>query len=94
MTSHTIVVLTGDQTGQELLAEALRVLDSSGTGLELQFKTYDLSLANRRATQNKVVYDAAAAIREYRLGLKAATITPETKADAGSPKASSGRSHG
>ena len=87
MTRHTIVVLTGDQTGQELLAEALQILDPSVTGLDLQFRTYDLSLDNRRATQNKVVYDAAAAIREHRLGLKAAAITPETKGDAGSPNA-------
>ena len=87
MTSHTIVVLIGDQTGQELLAEALRILDPSVTGLDLRFKSFDLSLANRRATQNKVVYDAAAAIREHRLGLKAATITPETKGDVGSPNA-------
>ena len=87
MTSHTIVVLTGDQTGQELLAEALRVLDPNVTGLDLQFKTFDLSLDSRRATQNAAVYDAAAAIRQHRLGLKAATITPETKGDVGSPNA-------
>src|SRR5581483_2931872 len=46
---------------------------------------YDLSLANRRATQTRVVYDGAAAIREAGLGLKAATITPEGRDDVGSP---------
>ena len=85
--SHTIVVLKGDQTGQELLEEALRVLDRAVIGIDLQFMPFDLSLENRRATQNQVVYDAAAAIRTHRLGLKAATITPEEKDDVGSPNA-------
>jgi isocitrate dehydrogenase (NAD+) len=83
--SRTIVVLEGDQTGQELLVEALRVLDPAVTGLELEFEPYDLSLANRRDSKNQVVYDAAAAIRRHGMGLKAATITPETKEDVGSP---------
>lgn len=87
MSTHTIVVLEGDQTGQELLSEALRVLDPSVIGLNVQFETFDLSLASRRATKNRVVYEAAEAIRAYRLGLKAATITPETKGDVGSPNA-------
>src|SRR5207245_4319062 len=39
----------------------------------------------RRATQNAVVYEAAAAIREHGLGLKAATITPEGRDEVGSP---------
>src|SRR5213079_1063601 len=45
----------------------------------------DLSLESRRATDNGVVYVAAAAIREHGLGLKAATITPEGRDDVGSP---------
>jgi isocitrate dehydrogenase (NAD+) len=81
----TIVVLEGDQTGQELLEEALRVLAPEVTGIELDFPRYDLSLENRRATNNAVVYEAAAAIREHRYGLKAATITPEKPGDVGSP---------
>src|SRR3989454_4592473 len=85
MESHTIVVLEGDETGQELLEEALRVLEPEVTGLELEFPRYDLSLAARRATQNAVVYDTARAIREHGLGLKAATITPEGHGDVGSP---------
>jgi isocitrate dehydrogenase (NAD+) len=82
---QTIVVLEGDDTGQELLDQALRVLDPSVTGLELEFRRFDLSLANRRATRNQVVHDAAAAVREDGLGLKAATITPESRDDVGSP---------
>jgi isocitrate/isopropylmalate dehydrogenase len=82
-----IVVLKGDQTGQELLDEALRVLDPSVTGLDCIFVTFNLSLENRRKTGNQVVCDAAAAMKETGLGLKAATITPETKGDVGSPNA-------
>jgi isocitrate dehydrogenase (NAD+) len=81
----TIVVLEGDQTGQELLEEALRVLTPEVIGLELELPRYDLSLENRRATQNAVVYEAAKAVREAGLGLKAATVTPEGAADVGSP---------
>ena len=47
MDPKTIVVMEGDQTGQELLEEALRVLDPAVTGLELDFVRYDLSLENR-----------------------------------------------
>src|SRR5207245_9548191 len=81
--AKTIVVLEGDETGQELLEEALRVLAPDVTGLELEFPRHDLSLAARRATQNAVVYEAAAAIREHGLGLKAATITPEGRDEIG-----------
>jgi len=83
--SPTIVVLDGDQTGEELLNESLRVLDESVIDMSLAFEHYDLSLENRRATGNKVVLDAAAALRAHRLGLKAATITPEQNGDVGSP---------
>jgi isocitrate dehydrogenase (NAD+) len=83
----TIVVLKGDQTGQELLDEALRVLDPGVIGLELQLESFDLSLENRRATKNKVVEEAAEAMLAAGLGLKAATITPETTGDVGSPNA-------
>jgi isocitrate/isopropylmalate dehydrogenase len=82
---NTIVVLEGDQTGQELLEEALRVLDKEVTGIELDFPRFDLSLENRRATKNRVVHQAAAAIKEHHYGLKAATITPERAGDVGSP---------
>ena len=83
--SRTIVVLEGDQTGQELLEEALRVLDQSVIGFPLEFLRFDLSLENRRNTQNQVVYAAGRALRKYAVGLKAATITPEIKNDVGSP---------
>jgi isocitrate dehydrogenase (NAD+) len=85
MATETIVVLEGDETGQELLEEGLRVLEPGVTGLELGFEHYDLSLENRRSTENKVVHEAAAAVREHGLGLKAATVTPEGADDVGSP---------
>jgi isocitrate dehydrogenase (NAD+) len=82
---RTIVVLEGDETGQELLEEALRLLAPDVVGLELELPRYDLSLENRRATENEIVHEAARAVREHGLGLKAATITPEGKDDVGSP---------
>jgi isocitrate/isopropylmalate dehydrogenase len=54
-------------------------------GFDLELVHFDLSLPNRRATLNEVVRDAAAAMRETGLGLKAATVTPEAVGDVGSP---------
>ncbi len=83
----TIVVMHGDQTGEELLVEALRVLDPAVIRLPLAFHDFDLSLETRRATQNQVVHQAARAALKTGLALKAATITPETSGDVGSPNA-------
>jgi isocitrate dehydrogenase (NAD+) len=80
-----IVVCEGDETGQELLEAALRVLDPVVLGFDLELVRFDLSLGNRRATANAVVREAAAAMRDTGLGLKAATITPERTGDVGSP---------
>lgn len=85
MAGLRIVALEGDQTGQELLAEALRVLDCDALGIELEVERYDLSLVNRRATRNRVCEYAAAAMLATGLGIKAATITPEAADDVGSP---------
>ena len=81
----TLVILEGDQTGQELLEEALRIIDPSVINIGLELIHFDLSLENRQLTENRVVFEAAAAIREYGLGLKAATLTPSGKGDVGSP---------
>jgi isocitrate dehydrogenase (NAD+) len=80
-----IIVLEGDETGQELLEQALRVLDPAALQLDLELERFDLSLDNRRATANGVVDEAAAAMRESGYGIKAATVTPEGKDDVGSP---------
>ena len=80
-----IIVLEGDETGQELLEQSLRVLDPGVLQVDLELEHFDLSLDNRRETSNEVVSEAAAAMNEARFGLKAATITPEGKDDVGSP---------
>ena len=80
-----IIVLDGDETGQELLEQSLRVLDPSLLGMDLALESFDLSLDRRRKTSNGVVRDAAAAMKQAGFGLKAATITPEGKDDVGSP---------
>jgi isocitrate dehydrogenase (NAD+) len=83
----TVIVLEGDETGQELLDEALRVLEPSVIRFPLNFKKYDLSLDNRRETKNQIVHDAGQAMIEAGLGIKAATITPGDPDDVGSPNA-------
>ena len=85
--ARTIVVMHGDQTGEELLQEALRVLAPEVIGLELDFQHFDISLENRRATQNGVLKEVAAAMNRTGLGIKAATITPPGTNDVGSPNA-------
>src|SRR5438270_7897138 len=85
MKLETIVVLEGDQTGQELLEESLRLLAPDVIGIEVTLPRYDLSLETRRATDNEAGPEAARAIREHGLGLKAATVTPETRDGVGSP---------
>src|SRR5215211_3654341 len=80
-----IIVLEGDETGQELLEQALRLLDPGVTKVHVVLEHYDLSLGNRRRTSNEVVSAAAAAVRDAKFGIKAATITPEDADDVGSP---------
>jgi len=70
-----------------VLQQALRVLAPEVIGLELELVHFDLSLENRRATRNLVVYEAAQALQTHGAGLKAATITPEGAGDVGSPNA-------
>jgi isocitrate/isopropylmalate dehydrogenase len=85
--SPTIAVLHGDQTGEELLREALRVLEPAVIGITIEQRDFDLSLERRRNTRNQVVLDAAEALRELGFGIKAATVTPEGAGDVGSPNA-------
>src|SRR3984893_754768 len=87
MPAPKIAVLHGDQTGEELLREALRVLERDVLGLELERVDFDLSLEERRKTRNEVVIEAAEALRKFGFGIKAATVTPEGAGDVGSPNA-------
>src|SRR4051794_14434909 len=80
-----IIVLEGDETGQELLEQGVRLLDPAVTGVDVELDRRDLSLENRRATGNDVVVEAGRAIRESGFGIKAATVTPEGSDDVGSP---------
>jgi len=45
--------------------------------LDINLKYYDLSIENRDATNDQVTVDAANAIRQYGVGVKCATITPD-----------------
>jgi isocitrate dehydrogenase (NAD+) len=83
----SIVVLQGDETGQELLDQALRILDPTVIGIDIPLVTFDLGLESRRASHNAVIHNAATAMKQSGFGLKAATITPIGKDDVGSPNA-------
>ncbi|EJF88918.1 NADP-dependent isocitrate dehydrogenase [Bartonella tamiae] len=45
--------------------------------LDIDLKYYDLSIENRDATQDQVTVDSANAIKQYGVGVKCATITPD-----------------
>jgi isocitrate dehydrogenase len=45
--------------------------------LEVDLRTYDLSIQNRDATDDRVTIEAAEAIRDCGVGVKCATITPD-----------------
>ncbi|MCB0318319.1 MAG: NADP-dependent isocitrate dehydrogenase [Bdellovibrionales bacterium] len=45
--------------------------------LEIDLKYYDLSIQSRDATQDQITVDAANAIKQYGVGIKCATITPD-----------------
>ncbi|MGB6949915.1 MAG: isocitrate/isopropylmalate family dehydrogenase, partial [Methyloceanibacter sp.] len=45
--------------------------------LDLDIRTFDLSIQNRDATNDQVTIDAAQAIDEHGVGVKCATITPD-----------------
>ena len=47
--------------------------------VELNTEYYDLGLANRDATDDRITVDAANAIKKYHVGVKCATITPNAQ---------------
>lgn len=47
--------------------------------VDMDVKSYDLSIENRDLTDDKVTVDAAEAVRKYNVGIKCATITPDEK---------------
>ena len=86
-----IIVLEGDETGQELLEQAIRVLDPDVTGLEAELVNYDLSLENRRETDNAVVTEAAEAMREAGFGSRPRPSRPRARTTSARPTGSSAR---
>src|SRR5256885_3072321 len=87
MAAPTIAVLHGDQTGEELLREALRLLEPGVLGIQVETRDFDLSREARGRSRNECVLDAAKGLRELGFGIKAATVTPEGSGDVGSPNA-------
>lgn len=87
MAPPTITVLHGDQTGEELLLEALRILEVPALASRIVLEHIDLSLQARRASDNGVVHQAAQMMRRSGFGLKAATVTPEGLGEIESPNA-------
>jgi isocitrate dehydrogenase len=45
--------------------------------LDIDLKYYDLGIESREATQDQITIDAANAIKQYGVGVKCATITPD-----------------
>lgn len=45
--------------------------------LDIDLKYFDLGIENRDATEDQVTIDAANAIKQHRVGIKCATITPD-----------------
>jgi isocitrate dehydrogenase len=45
--------------------------------LDLELKYYDLSISSRDATDDQITVEAAVAIKQYGVGVKCATITPD-----------------
>lgn len=79
MEAVTLHHLRGDETGIELGDEMRRLAAAAekAFGINIDWKDADLSLGNRTQTENGVVRDVAAAIREGGFGIKDATISLE-----------------
>lgn len=45
--------------------------------MDVECKYYDLGLPNRDRTNDQVTIEAAHAIKQYNVGIKCATITPD-----------------
>ena len=81
-----IIVLEGDETGQELLEQALRVLDPArDQGRRRARALRPLAREPAPDRQRGRRAPPPQAMREARFGLKAATVTPEGEDDVGSP---------
>ncbi len=72
---HPIVDIDGDEMTRIIwqYIKELLVLPF----VDLPIKYYDLSIQNRDATEDKVTIECAKAIKEFKVGIKCATITPD-----------------
>ena len=80
-----IVALDGDETGQELLEQSLRVLDDQVLGVDRRGRALRPLAREQARDEQRRREEAAKRMAETGLGLKAATITPEGADDVGSP---------
>ncbi len=61
-------MLDGDKTGQELLEQSIRILDSSLLGIDIELEHFDPPLGNRRATSNGFLDEAATSMQAQASG--------------------------
>ncbi len=72
---NPIVELDGDEMTRIMWAWIKEKLIHPFVDVDLKY--YDLSVQNRDATADQITIDAANAIKQYRVGVKCATITPD-----------------
>ena len=75
--NNPLVELSGDEMARvmwEMIREQL-----IKPYLHVKLIHYDLSISNRDRTRDQITLQAAQAIKEYRVGVKCATITPDAK---------------
>jgi isocitrate dehydrogenase len=71
----TVVDIDGDEMTRVIWAKIKDMLILPF--LDVRILYFDLSIQNRDATDDRVTLDAAKAIREHKVGIKCATITPD-----------------
>jgi isocitrate dehydrogenase len=72
---HPVVELDGDEMTRVIWSFIKEKLIFPY--LDIDIKYYDLSIENRDLTNDQVTVDAANAIKQYGVGIKCATITPD-----------------
>jgi len=73
--ANPVVDMDGDEMTRIIWADIKKKLILPY--LDIDIKYFDLGVENRDATNDQVTYDAAEAIKEYGVGIKCATITPD-----------------
>ncbi|MBT8359879.1 MAG: NADP-dependent isocitrate dehydrogenase, partial [Desulfobacterales bacterium] len=72
-----IVELDGDEMARVMWAWIKDLLILPYVDIDLVY--FDYHLKNRDATENRILFDAAEAIKKYRVGVKCAAINPDQK---------------